>query len=99
MLDDYIFRNHENLEFEKEEGFLALCSTEKVDLEIPDLPKYPWLIIERDKIRFDIKVYNKWKRDRIHDELRDLIGIKFFNKFALTHLESMFGKTTTAKKD
>ena len=95
-LDKYISKNYTNLRFEKEEGYLALINSESIDLESPTLPKYNWVKIEQNKILFDIKVYNKWKKDRVHNELRDLIQIKFFSKFTLTNLESMFAKITTA---
>lgn len=94
QLDVFISANYKSLSFEKEEGYFVLVSLEKINLGFDYLPKYYWVKIDQNKILFDIKIFNKWKKDRVHNALRDLIKIKFFNEFALTRLEAMFVKTS-----
>ncbi len=87
-LDDLIYNNKNAAKFFVSEGTYIIEIPEKPAIEIRKLPRFEWVRVRDNQIILDIRELNKWKRERIHNELRKLVEIKFFNKIFLKDLSS-----------
>jgi T5orf172 domain len=84
-----IVQSKGSIVFRQLEGKYILQNLKTDGYTLGSQPRFEWARLGHNYIEFDIVAINEWKSAGIHRELRQLIEIKFFNKFNLKNINSM----------
>nr|WP_319399221.1 GIY-YIG nuclease family protein [uncultured Carboxylicivirga sp.] len=89
-LHSLIAKQRKQIVFEEKEGLFVLLNMNNLEFGLQTLPVFNWVNVESDRLEFKIDEYNKWKQSGRYKEMREVVGIKYFDKYTLTHLDEMF---------
>lgn len=92
-IDKIVARSKGSIVFKQFDGKYVLQNVKTDGYNLGSLPRFEWAKSGQNSIEFDIITINKWKSTGTHRELRQLIEIKFFNKFNLKNINHKYPYT------
>lgn len=88
-VSDFLKSNIDSIKVEKIDGSYYVSCDNIENINIGELPTFQWIRKLDNKLMFDARIFNKWKKSRTYEVHRGLIELKFFSEFRWSNVKSM----------